>query len=130
MRSIKPGRGPSMMGAMGSVFAAIFGVIWIFATISMGAPFFFPLFGIVFVVMGIVQARFHYKNATGKERYSVADIVDAEEEPDPLNRQFAGFAEEEDFLQDANAAAFCPYCGSPVAEDHLYCKKCGRALSK
>ena len=129
MRSIKPGRGPSMMGAMGSVFAAIFGVIWIFATISMGAPFFFTLFGIVFVVMGIVQARFHYKNATGKERYSVVDIVDGQEEPDPLNQQFGDFAAEEAFsLQTEEETAFCPYCGTPAEEDHLYCKKCGKRL--
>ena len=28
MKSIKPGRGPSAMGAMGSAFAVIFGIFW------------------------------------------------------------------------------------------------------
>ena len=35
MRSIKPGRGPSMMGAAGAVFAVIFGIIWTFAAAGM-----------------------------------------------------------------------------------------------
>ena len=48
MKSIKPGRGPSAMGAMGSIVAAVFGLIWTGAAVSMGAPIFFPLFGVVF----------------------------------------------------------------------------------
>ena len=41
MYSLKPGRGPSLMGAVGGIVVAIFGVIWTFAAMSMGArPFF------------------------------------------------------------------------------------------
>lgn len=29
MKSIKPGRGPSMMGGISALFAALFGVFWI-----------------------------------------------------------------------------------------------------
>ena len=134
MKSIKPGRGPSMMGAAGSVFAGIFGVIWIIAAVSMGAPAFFPLFGLIFAGMAIVNGIYHYKNATGKNRYSVADIVDSAAEPDPLAQHLAveqeAPAEEE--MQPAGAAGmedgFCPYCGAPAAADFIYCKKCGRRL--
>ena len=38
MKSIKPGRGPSMMGAVGAAFAVVFGIIWTMAAASMGAP--------------------------------------------------------------------------------------------
>ena len=64
MKSIKPGRGPSAMGAMGSIIAVIFGIFWTIAAASMGAPFFFPLFGVLFIIMGIVQAVYNFKNAT------------------------------------------------------------------
>ena len=88
MKSVKPGRGPSAMGAVGSLFAAVFGVIWTIAAASMGAPVFFCLFGVVFVILGIVQAIYNFKNATGENRYSAFDIVDSAEEPDPLDRHF------------------------------------------
>ena len=37
------------------------------------------MFGVVFVVMVIVQVANNYKNAIGKERFSVMDIVDEDE---------------------------------------------------
>ena len=44
----------------------------------------------LFVIVGIVQAVYNLKNAAGKKRYSAFDIVDGEEEPDPLNQRFGG----------------------------------------
>ena len=85
MKSIKPGRGPSAMGGIGSAAAALFGVFWTLAAASMGAPVFFVLFGIVFILLGVVQAIYHFRNATGENRYSEFDIVDSDEEPDPLD---------------------------------------------
>ena len=52
MKSVKPGRGPSAMGAVGSVIAVIFGIFWTITAASMGAPFFFPLFGVLFIILG------------------------------------------------------------------------------
>ena len=65
MKSIKPGRGPSIMGAIGSILAAAFGIVWTILAASMGV-FIFAIFGIIFVIAAIVQAIFNYKNATGK----------------------------------------------------------------
>ena len=130
MKSIKPGRGPSMMGAMGSVAAAVFGVIWIIAAVQMGAPGAFPLFGFVFIAIAVGQAVYHFRNAKGKNRYSVLDIVDSREEPDPLGHQL----ESEDQQEPASlgnledAVRFCPYCGTPVEADFAYCKSCGKKL--
>ena len=72
------------MGALGSVVAIIFGIFWTIMAASMGAPVFFPIFGVIFILLGVVQAVYHFKNATGEERFSEFDIVDSREEPDPL----------------------------------------------
>lgn len=83
MKSVKPAGAPRPWVLSGALFAAIFGVIWTAAAASMGAPPFFCLFGVVFVIIGIIQAIYNFKNATGKNRYSEFDIVDSREEPDP-----------------------------------------------
>ena len=76
MKHIKPGRGPSAMGALGSVIAVVFGIFWTVSAASMGAPISFSIFGVLFVIVGIVQAVYNFKNAAGKKRYSAFDIVD------------------------------------------------------
>ena len=129
MKSIKPGRGPSMMGAVGAAFAVVFGIIWTMAAAYMGAPFFFPLFGLVFIGIGVFNVIYNLKNATGKNRYSAYDIVDANEEPDPLNARFGN----EDTAADnaapaSNSFAFCPYCGMELEEDFAFCPRCGKQL--
>ena len=56
MKHIKPGRGPSAMGALGSVIAVVFGIFWTVSAASMGAPNSISIFGVLFVIVGIVQA--------------------------------------------------------------------------
>ena len=141
MKSIKPGRGPSMMGVVMGIVAALFGVLWIAGAMSMtsganGFTFYedpimsavdaiFPLFGVLFVIAAIAGVVYNYKNATGKNRYSEFDIVDGDEEPDPLNERFG---EHEGGKDDRHAGAFCPYCGNEIEGDHLYCDRCGKKL--
>jgi uncharacterized membrane protein len=91
MHSIKPGRGPSALGAFGGVFAVVFGIFWTILAFSIArnipiVGIVFPLFGVAFVIMGIVNVLYNLRNATAKERYSVIDITTEAEEPDPLNR--------------------------------------------
>lgn len=132
MKSIKPGRGPSAMGALGSVVAIIFGVFWTIMAASMGAPMFFPIFGVLFIILGIVQAVYHFKNATGEKRYSSFDIVDSREEPDPLEQRFGQDREPWEAPTasggSTDSAAYCPYCGAPAESDFAFCAKCGRKL--
>lgn len=131
MKSIKPGRGPSAMGAFGSVIAVIFGIFWTISAVSMGAPGFFSLFGVLFVILGIVQVVYNLKNATGENRYSAFDIVEDGEEPDPLNQRFGA-----SFQSDQETAAsssgdffrFCPYCGAKLGDEFTFCGKCGKKL--
>ena len=129
MKSIKPGRGPSMMNAAGAVFAVIFGIIWTIAAAGMGAPFFFPLFGLLFIGMGVMSAVYNFKNATGEERYSTFDIVDSDEEPNPLNARFGKERDDDDAAPASNEFAFCPYCGMELQEDFAFCPRCGRELN-
>lgn len=126
MKSIKPGRGPSMMGGLGSVFAGVFGIIWTMAAVQMGAGI-FALFGVVFILFAIVQAVYQFKNAAGKNRYSLFDITEEGEEPDPLEKRASSpsSAEEE---SKAPEGGFCPYCGAPVGADHDFCRRCGKKL--
>ena len=128
MRSIKPGRGPFMMGGVGSVFAALFGVVWTITAISSGAPVFFGLFGLFFIGMAIAQAIYNFKNASGKNRYSSFDITEDGEEPDPLDIRFSDHGDKQDRQSDPAASSFCPYCGTPAREGYAYCRRCGKKL--
>jgi hypothetical protein len=139
LKSIKPGRGPSGLGFIGSIFAAIFGVFWTIMAFSMtrgiGGVFglLFPLFGVLFVGMGIAQAVFHYKNATGKNRYSMYDITDDREESDPAQNWVKGveqWDEPKEMAKD-EGTRYCPWCREPLTsypDDIVYCRKCGREL--
>ena len=126
MKSIKPGRGPSFMGGIMSIFVGLFGVVWTIAAAGMGGGL-FALFGIVFVAVAVVRAIYNFRNATGKHRYSAFDITDSGEEPDPLNEQFGDLRLSTQKKTDVNSK-FCPYCGTPVAGDFEYCNNCGKKL--
>ena len=132
MKSIKPGRGPSMMGGIGSVVMVVFGIFWTITAVGMGAPVIFPIFGVLFICMGVAQAIYNFKNATGKNRYSSFDIVDEHEESDPLQERFGNppqAAQPKSALMSAEDG-FCPYCGNPVAGEFDFCPKCGRQLPR
>lgn len=150
MKSIKPGRGLSALSAAGSIGAILFGVLWtiIAFSITRNAPFpmigvVFPLFGVIFIIMGIVKAVYHYKNATGKNRMSILDITDANEEPDPLNKYFGsgnshlpkGNQNGEHSKTTTSSSAvrkyegdFCPFCGNKVEDSFDFCPKCGKDI--
>lgn len=135
MKSIKRGRGPSMMQGAGSVFAAVFGVLWTIMAVSMGAPAIFALFGVCFIGIAVVQAVYNFKNASGGERFSEFDIVDSREEGDPMDSYFKKPDEVslEHSVPDGSdpgdsEGGFCPYCGEPVKADYAFCRKCGKKL--
>ncbi|MEA4988939.1 MAG: zinc-ribbon domain-containing protein [Anaerovorax sp.] len=140
MKSIKPGRGPSMMGGIGSIAVGIFGVFWTIGAVNMGAPWFFALFGVVFIIMAIVQAIYNFNNATNKNRFSEFDIVDESEETDPMQQYIdhkmttesksvnSSMKENMGIEENENKIAFCPYCGTKVSADFEFCSKCGKRL--
>ena len=129
MKSIKPGRGPSMMGGVMGIFAAVFGVIWTVSAAAMGGGL-FALFGLVFIGAAVMITVYNFKNATSKNRYSAYDITDDGEEPDPLNQRFGGESPKKPITEDKKPAGaeFCPWCGADVDPDHVFCSKCGKSL--
>ncbi|MBS6396968.1 MAG: zinc ribbon domain-containing protein [Clostridiales bacterium] len=125
MKSIKPGRGPSMMSGAVGIFMICFGILWtIFA--SQARPI-FALFGILWTGVAVVQTIYHFKNATGKKRYSAYDITDSSEEPDPLNERFGRSSGVQPDIPGTEGE-YCPYCGTKVDADYHFCNKCGREL--
>ncbi|HHW32235.1 MAG TPA: zinc ribbon domain-containing protein [Clostridiaceae bacterium] len=152
MKSIKPGRGPSGLSFIGSVFSIIFGVFWTIMAfkITSFSPFgivgtIFPLFGISFIIYGIFQAVYHYRNATGKDRYSIFDITGPHEEGDPSERWIRkNLAEENQYdyreekqygdkyfsQQDLSEQEYnyCPHCGLKLQKIYNFCPNCGEKL--
>ena len=147
MKSIKPGRGPSMMSGVASIGAAIFGLIWTIAAASMGGGL-FALFGLIFIGMAVASGVYNFKNATSENRYSTYDIVDDTEETDPFNERFGrktdGSSDFDHYAdgtprfsseavsdnRPAAANAFCPYCGNAVEKNFIYCNNCGKELPR
>ena len=125
MKSINPGRGPSFMGGIIGIAVALFGVFWTVMTIVMEAWFMTP-FGLIFIVIAIINTVYNFKNATGKNRYSQYDITDEGEEPDPWDEKFG--TDRDDRPQSVAAAKYCPYCGEKAEKDYKFCSSCGREL--
>lgn len=131
MKSVKRGRAPSMLGGIMSIAAGVFGVFWIALALHMGAAFMAP-FGLIFVIVAVMQAVYQFKNATAKQRYSEFDIMEGHEEPDPWNERFASERRNVGSATTDNSSAegnlFCPYCGAPVDFNYAFCNRCGKKL--
>ncbi len=166
MKSIKPGRGPSGMGFVGSIIVIVFGILWTvlvssvlnsgqnslgnlggfdmpgvsssFSDFPMPGPpkiiaTIFPLFGVLFVIGGIASAVYNYKNARGKNRYSLFDIVDKQEEGDQADawiKQEPGQVTPARELQPHLSGKFCTECGQRLEGNFSFCPGCGKDLSK
>ena len=64
MKSIKPGRGPSMMGGVVGIFMIGFGILW--TVIAAQASGIFAIFGVLWTCVAIAMTVYNFKNATGK----------------------------------------------------------------
>lgn len=119
------------MGGVTGIFAGLFGVFWTIMAVSMGAAFMAP-FGILFMIIAVISAVYNFKNATGKNRYSAFDIVDHNEEIDPLNERYGNIRYSRDYSDAGSSQTssnlFCPYCGNKVSGDFEFCNKCGKKL--
>ena len=126
MKSIKPGRGPSMMSGAVGILMMCFGIGW--TVIAAFAFWPMAIFGLIWTGIVAVSTIYNFKNATGKNRYSQFDIVNSNEEPDPLNERFGDKKVSLDTEKPDTDSNFCPYCGTAVDKDFEYCNKCGKKL--
>lgn len=132
MKSVKPGRGPSQLSAVGSIGAALFGVFWCILAGAMGAWFMIP-FGLIFIGISVYSAIYNHRNATSEDRYSLMDIVDSDEESDPLNEKYGRQKNTAQAVRNTTgtpgtSVSYCPYCGAKVEGDFDFCPKCGKKL--
>lgn len=83
------------MSAFGGVVGIIFGCFWTILAYKMtpAVPVaadsifadIFPLFGVLFIIVGIVNVLYNLKNATARNRFSMVEVTGDNEEPDPLD---------------------------------------------
>lgn len=127
MKSIKPGRGPSMISGVIGIFMVCFGIFW---TVMAAQAFpFMAVFGILWTGIAISITVYNFKNAKSKNRYSQYDITDENEEPDPFNERFGkNTFERWTAEEEVQGSRFCPYCGAKAKEDFEFCNKCGKRL--
>lgn len=135
MYSVKPGRGPSFMGAIGGIIGALFGVIWTVGAMSIGAPPFFALFGVLFVGMAIVSAVYNFYNATSRNRMSTFDVTTNAEESDPIADALGYRDASRQSPQGGSSLGprqfpgdHCPFCGAKAGPDFDFCPKCGKDI--
>lgn len=133
MKSVKPGRAPSLVSALVSFLMVIIGVA--FAVEAFSVSIFTGIFALVWTGIAVTQMVYHLINALRKKRYSAFDITEEGEEPDPLNERFgaAGRQAEKHEQEPApaspkKAACFCPWCGTSLQKDFLFCPACGKSL--
>jgi hypothetical protein len=88
MYELKQGRASSFMGGVGGLVMVGFALLWTGFCMSMGAPSWFCLFGVLLGVLGLVVAVFSFWAATTKDRPDLFDVTTDKEEPDPFNRRY------------------------------------------
>jgi xanthosine utilization system XapX-like protein len=123
------------MGGIGGIVAAVFGVIWTVGALSIGAPPFFALFGLVFVGMAIAGAVYNFYNATNRNRMSTFDVTTDVEEGDPIatalgHGRTANQTSPGEVSQRPRKfpGEHCPFCGAKAGPDYDYCSKCGKDI--
>ena len=114
-----------MLGGITGIFMIGVGIVW--TVIAAQASGLFALFGVFWTCIAVVMTIYNFKNATGENRYSAYDITDHHEEPDPLNERFGGQSaqtKDDAFVE----SLYCPYCGTKVEGEYIYCNRCGKKL--
>ena len=134
MFSVKPGRGPSLIGAIfGLVLGVPFAIFWIVTAAKMGAPGFMVFFGVIFLLAIIVQIAVGFYNSSAKNRISALDITTNQEESDPFNSLVQGDGTNEvkhsGLEETIFEKTFCPFCGAKLDQAFKFCPKCGKPQS-
>ena len=128
MKSIKPGRGPSLLSGIATLIGIAVIICFAAMAIKMRQTFFLIIAGFILLVY-ICFTIYHFSNAIKKNRHSILYIEDDRES----NSSPSAEPKEPSALLngkpiDGVAPRYCPYCGKDTESDFLYCKFCGRKL--
>jgi hypothetical protein len=123
------------MRGVGGIVAAVFGVIWTVGAMSMGAPPFFALFGLLFVVMAIAGVVYNFYNATSRNRMSTFDVTTDREEMDPIADALGQRGTSRESRRGNSSKGprqfpgeHCPFCGAKAGADFSFCPTCGKDI--
>ena len=135
MHSLKPGRGPSLIGGIGGIVFIILGIAMFATVASERTPpiFLFFLGGIILV--GVIATVYNFWAATTRNRPSTFDITTGDEEYDPIAKAM-GFgpdqthppAEDDEQKPRRFEGEFCPFCGKKVEGEFDFCPHCGKDI--
>lgn len=131
MYSVKPGRGPSLMGGIASLVIMILGLCFAGEFLNTNPPPPVKAFFVVWVLFGISGAIGGFYNAFAKNRFSEHDITKPQTEPDPIAKAL-GFEQSANVPTQGNIPPtginYCPFCGTRVSPDYVCCPVCGKNL--
>lgn len=98
-------------------------LFWIESSLAMGAPLFFPIFGIGVLVLVVLQFLAGIKSHQNMEerRREQSKHVDQ-----PMMNDYANTYDESPKQSSRND--FCPFCGAKIQKTFEYCPKCGNHL--
>lgn len=133
MKSIKPGRAPSLMGGVMSLLVGLFGIVWTGRRVCVGRRRVRALWrdlrdhrhraGRVPLQKRCGEKPLfrirHHRRARG-----AGPAFGALRRAGTDAQQGASAAPE----GSAPGSLFCPYCGAPAALDYAFCKRCGKRL--
>ena len=136
MKSMKGGRGPSIIRAVALFGIAVLAMVALGQSGTPGSVAYAgvkyertSLLLVIFILMAICGGIWFLYRAFAQNRPSETDAAGGDEEPDPLNEHSR---EEDDAESTEEAAAagsrFCPGCGNAVPEDANFCSHCGKEL--
>ena len=101
------------------LFMFFFGIMWVSLTVQTPIPF-ISVFGILFIVLAVVLGINMFRNAavSGGDA-SASDVVpdcpwSVVRPPEPEG--------------DGVEALYCPWCGTPVMDEHEFCRRCGKRI--
>ena len=138
MKSMKGGRGPSIIRAVALFGIAVLAMVALGQSKTPGSVAYAgvkyertSLLLVIFILMAVCGGIWFLYHAFVQNRPSETDAAGGDEEPDPLNEYFHGKYEVESTESSAaKGSMYCPYCGKPIQADFAFCSHCGKELKK
>lgn len=135
MKSMKGGRGPSVIRAVALFGIAVLAMVALGQSGTPGSVAYAgvkyertSLLLVIFILMAICGGIWFLYRAFAQNRPSETDVTGGDEEPDQLNEHSRSENDAESTEKEAAGGRYCPGCGQAVPEDANFCSHCGKEL--